>query len=48
MDINYFEGQHVAMNTINHQQIVNSVELGNDNILELIDNDTGEKTEKNI
>ena len=23
MDVNYFDGQHVVMNTINHQQIVN-------------------------
>ena len=48
MDVNYFDGQHMAMNTINHQQIVNSVELGKDNILELVDNDTGEKSETNI
>ena len=46
MDINYFDAQHVAMNTINHQQIVNSAELGRDDIPELLDNDTGEKTEK--
>ena len=36
MDINYFDAQHVAMNTINHQQIVNSADLEN------------EKTEENI
>ena len=48
MDINYFDAQHVATNTINHQQIVNSAELGKDNIRELLDNDTGEKTEKNM
>ena len=48
MDINYFDGQHMAMNTINHQQIVDSAELGKDDIPELLDNDTGEKTEKNM
>ena len=48
MDINYFDTQHVAMNTINHQQIVDSAELGKDDIPELLDNDTGEKTEKNM
>ena len=30
MDINYFDAQHVATNTINHQQIVDSAELGKD------------------
>ena len=48
MDVNYFDGQHVAMNTINNQQIVNSAELGKDDIPELLDNDTSEKTEKNM
>ena len=48
MDINYFDAQHVAMNTINHQQIVDSAELGKDDIPELLDNDTGKKTEKNM
>ena len=48
MDVNYFDAQHVATNTINHQQIVDSAELGKDDIPELLDNDTGEKTEKNI
>ena len=48
MDINYFDAQHVATNTINHQQIVDSAELGKDDIPELLDNDTGEKTEKNM
>ena len=42
MDVHYFDGQHMAMNTINHQQIVNSAELGKDDIPELVDNDTGE------
>ena len=48
MDVNYFDTQHVATNTTNQQQIVDSAELGKDDILELLDNDTGEKTEENI
>ena len=48
MDVNYFDRQHVATNTIKHQQIVNSAELGKDDIPELVDNDTGEKSEKNM
>ena len=48
MDINYFDAQHVAMNTINHHQIVDLTNLENDNIPELLDNDTSEKTQENI
>ena len=48
MDINYFDAQHVATNTINHHQIVDSANLDNDDIPELLDNDTGEKTQENI
>ena len=48
MDVNYFDAQHVATNTINHQQIVDSAELRKDDIPELLDNDTGEKIEKNM
>ena len=48
MDVNYFDGQHVATNTISHQQKVDSVELKTDEIPELIDHDTGEKSETNI
>ena len=48
MDVNYFDGQHVATNTISHQQKVDSVELGKDEILELINHDTGKKSETNI
>ena len=48
MDVNYFDGQHMAMNTINHQQIVDSAELEKDDIPELVDNDTGEKSENNM
>ena len=38
----------MATNTISHQQKVNSVELGKDKIPELIDHDTGKKSETNI
>ena len=48
MDVNYFDVQHMATNTINHQQIVDSVDLEKDDIPELLDNDTGKKTEENI
>ena len=47
MDIDYFDGQHVATNIINHQQKVDSAELGKDEIPELIDHNTGEKGETN-
>ena len=48
MDVNYFDAQHVATNTINHHQIVDLTNLENDNIPELLDNDTGKKTQENI
>ena len=48
MDINYLDAQHVAMNTINHHQTVDLTNLENDNIPELLDNDTGKKTQENI
>ena len=48
MDVNYFDGQHMAMNTVNHQQIADVAELGKDDIPELVDNDTGKKSEKNM
>ena len=48
MDVNNFDWQHVATNTINHQQIVDSAELGKDDIPELVDNDTGKKSDKNM
>ena len=38
----------MATNTISHQQKVSSVELGKDEIPELINHDTGEKSETNI
>ena len=48
MDVNYFDGRHVTTNTISHQQKVDSAELGTDEIPELIDHDTSEKSETNI
>ena len=48
MDINYFDTQHVATNTINHHQIVDSTNLENDDIPELLDNDTGKMCDNNI
>ena len=48
MDVNYFDAQHMAMNTINHNQTVDLTNLKNDDIPELLDNDTGEKTQENI
>ena len=48
MDVNYFDTQHVATNTINHHQIVDAANLENDDIPELLDNDTGKKTQENI
>ena len=48
MNVNYFDAQHVAMNTINHQQIVDSADLENDGIPELLDSDTGKKTVEKI
>ena len=48
MDVNYFDAQHMTTNTINHHQIVDSANLENDDIPELVDNDTGEKTQENI
>ena len=48
MDVNYFDGQHIATNTINHPKIVDSAELGKNNIPELVDNDTGEKSGNNM
>ena len=48
MDVNYFDAQHMARNTINHHQIVDLTNLENDDIPELLDNDTSEKTQENI
>ena len=46
-DGNYFEGWHMATNTISHQQKVDSVEHEEDKILELINQDTGTNGETN-
>ena len=48
MDVNYFDGWHVATNTISHQQKVDSVELEADEIPELTDQDISKKGETNI
>ena len=48
MDINYFDAQHMATNTINHHQIVDLTNLEDDDIPELLDNDTSKKTQENI
>ena len=47
MNVNYFDGQHVATNTVNHQQIDDVAEIGKDNIPELVDNDTGKICDNN-
>ena len=47
MNINYFDGQHVAMNTVNHQQMADVAEMGKDNIPELVNMDTGEMSDYN-
>ena len=47
-DVNYFDGQHMATNTISHHQKVDSIEPEADKIPELIDQDTGEKGETNV
>ena len=46
-DVNYFDGQHVAMNTTSQQQKVDSVEHEEERMPELIDHDTGMKSEIN-
>ena len=46
-DVNYFDGQHVAMNTTIQQQEVETVEHKQEKILELIDHDTGANGEMN-
>ena len=48
MNVNYFDGQHVATNTVNHQQIDDVAEIGKDNIPELVNNDTGEMSDNNM
>ena len=48
MNVNYFDGQHMATNTVNHQQIDDVAEIGKDNIPELVDNDTGKMCDNNM
>ena len=48
MNINYFDGQHVATKTVNPQQMADVAEMGKDDILELVDNDTGEVSDNFI
>ena len=48
MDVNYFDSQHMATNTVNHQQIADVAEMGKDDIPELVDNDTSEKSDNNM
>ena len=46
-DVNYFDRQHVATNTISHLQKVDCVEHVEEKIPELIDQDTGTNGETN-
>ena len=46
-DVNYFDGQHMAMNTTSQQQKVDFVEHDEKKIPELIDQDTGTNGEIN-
>ena len=46
-DVNYFDGWHMSMNTTTQQQEVESVEHGEEKILELIDHDTSANGEIN-
>ena len=48
MNVNYFDGQHLATNTVNHQQIDDVAEIGKDNIPELVDIDTGKMCDNNM
>ena len=47
MNVNYFDGQHMATNTVNHQQMTDVAEMGKDDIPELVDNDTDEVSDNN-
>ena len=48
MNANYFDAQHMAMNTVNHHQIVDVAEMGKEDIPELVENDTGEMSDNNM
>ena len=47
MNVNYFDGQHVATNAVNYQQIADVAETGKDDIPELVNNDTDEMYDNN-
>ena len=47
MNVNYFDGQHVATNTVNHHLMADVAEIGKDDIPELVDNDTGKMSDNN-
>ena len=47
MNVNYFDGQHMATNTVNHQQIDDVAEMGKDDIPELVDNNTSKMDDNN-
>ena len=47
-DVNYFDGQHVAMNTTSQQRKTDFVEHNEEKILELIDHGTGTNGEINV
>ena len=46
-DVNYFDRQHMAMNTSSQQQKADFIEHDEEKILKLIDQDTGMKGEIN-
>ena len=48
MDIHYFDGRHMAMNTTSQQQKANFVEHDEEKIPELSDHDTGTNGEINV
>ena len=48
MNINYFDGQHMATNTVNHQQMADVAEMEKDEIPELVNNDTGKMSDNNM
>ena len=48
MNINYFDAQHVATNTVNHHQIADVAEMEKDDIPELVDNDSGKMNDNNM
>ena len=47
MNVNYFDGQHVATNTVNLQQMADVAEMGKDDIPKLVNNYTGKMSDNN-